>query len=578
MLLARPPAFASTPFNSFADGSPARAGNSRNQPGKMARATRVLGARAEHTRNGVRVIIKADGVLAYNPYTLTNPWRIVIDLDGVSSAIGHPVIPVASGGVNRLRVGQPKAGVVRVVLDMNGPTDYRVDLYGDSLLIAVGKLDGAQSVAGPAPAPAAPPMVPANAVAPQPQPKRPANEQAERADNSAEDRATINRMMRRVEELEARVRDLEAVKTTAAARPAPPPATETVATTTAPAVRQESGQTLDIHDNHDAPRTRPTLQLQGFADVDYRATNNGGTNNAFLLGQLDLFITSRLSDKFNVLSELVIQAGQDNSFSFEIHRLLLQYYPNDYFNLNVGRYHTGIGYYNTAFHHGQWFQTAATRPSIFDFEGQGGVLPLHNVGVSLAGRIPSGSLGLRYLAEVGNGRSINSPGDRAVQTANDENSSKSVNFGLLMRPDWARGMQAGFSIYRDRLSPDGRPHVNQTIMAAHAVFRNSDYEWLNEALLMRHAPAGRRRVFNTPAFYTQVARRFGDTWPFFRYEYSNTPDDDPLFPTVGRRNGPTAGLRYDFTEFAAFKVQYDHRQQRRLRSLDKLLLQLAFTF
>jgi hypothetical protein len=165
-----------------------------------------------------------------------------------------------------------------------------------------------------------------------------------------------------------------------------------------------------------------------------------------------------------------------------------------------------------------------------------------------------------------------------VQTTNDENQGKAVNFGLLMRPDWARGLQAGVSAYRDRLTPAGRAAVEQTITAAHVIFRNSNYEWLNEMLLLHHAPSGGPRTYNSPAFYTQFARRFGDAWPYFRYEYLNVPDDDPIYPIIGRRNGPLAGLRYDLTEFAAFKVQYNHTQRRRLKSLDELLLQLAFTF
>src|SRR5207237_7704737 len=139
------------------------------------------------------------------------------------------------------------------------------------------------------------------------------------------------------------------------------------------------------------------------------------------LGQMDLFITSQLSEKFSVLAELILEANQRNEFSIEIHRLLLKYQFNDYFNLSAGRYHTAIGYYNTAYHHGSWFQTAADRPFIFAFESMVGILPLHNVGLSVTGRIPRAPFGLRYVAEIGNGRASRSPLDRAVQTAVDEN-------------------------------------------------------------------------------------------------------------------------------------------------------------
>jgi hypothetical protein len=86
------------------------------------------------------------------------------------------------------------------------------------------------------------------------------------------------------------------------------------------------------------------------------------------------------------------------------------------------------------------------------------------------------------------------------------------------------------------------------------------------------------RVFHTPGFYTQFSRRFDNARPYFRYQYVNAPSDDPIFPDVGRRNGPSLGLRYDVSEFAAFKAQYDRTQRRSLSSINELILQLAFTF
>src|SRR5207247_10157642 len=54
-------------------------------------------------------------------------------------------------------------------------------------------------------------------------------------------------------------------------------------------------------------------------------------------------------------------------------------------------------------------QTTIDRPFIFAFEDEGGILPVHNVGLSASGQIPSGRLGLRYIAEIGNGRTSRSP-------------------------------------------------------------------------------------------------------------------------------------------------------------------------
>jgi hypothetical protein len=395
----------------------------------------------------------------------------------------------------------------------------------------------------------------------------------------AVEQAQLQQLLKRVEELEGQVRELRA---NAVAANGQPPTVAPATTATAPeaaAPEEEEAQAAITGQEHETHTSGPRLQIQGFADVNFRASNGRGTTNAFGLGQLDLFITSQLSEKFSVVSELILEAKRDNSFEFEIHRLLLRYAMNDYLNLSAGRYHSGIGYYNTAFHHGSYFATAANRPFLFAFEGQGGLLPLHNVGVSATGRIPSGSLGLRYIAEVGNGRSARSAVDRTVQTAFDENNGKSYNLGLNARPDWLPGLQAGFSFYRDRLTPTAAPNVDQRIMAAHVVYQSPRYEWLNEAVFIRHKPESAGGVATyTPGFYTQFARRFGKAQPYFRYQYLNAPTRDLLFRDIGRRNGPSFGLRYDLTTYAAFKSQYDRTERRGLSTLDELILQLAFTF
>ena len=392
-----------------------------------------------------------------------------------------------------------------------------------------------------------------------------------------DEQAQLQQLLKRVEELEGQVRELRANAVAANGQPSAVAPTTTAAVPVTP--EEEQVEATIAGQGHEAHTSGPRLQIQGFADVNFRASNGRGTTNAFSLGQLDLFITSQLSEKFSVVSELIMEAKRDNSFEFEIHRLLLRYAMNDYLNLSAGRYHSGIGYYNTAFHHGSYFATAANRPFLFAFEGQGGVLPLHNVGVSATGRIPSGSLGLRYIAEVGNGRSARSAIDRSVQTAFDENNGKSYNLGLNARPDWLPGLQTGFSFYHDRLTPIAAPNIDQRIMAAHVVYQSPHYEWLNEAVFVRHKAQGTGSVPTyTPGFYTQFARRFGKAQPYFRYQYLNAPARDLLFRDVGRRNGPSFGLRYDLTDYAAFKSQYDRTARRGLSALDELILQLAFTF
>ena len=374
---------------------------------------------------------------------------------------------------------------------------------------------------------------------------------------------TNQQLLERITQLESKLNQLEQKQATTASVPAPE---------TAPAVETPPAHVV-------ADRLRFNI----FGDVGYRATDRKGNTNTFEIGSLDLFMSSRLSEKVSVLGEILFISGRDNSITPDVERLLLQYHHNDYFNFGIGRYHTAIGYYNTAFHQGAWFETAIGRPFMYEFDDKGGFLPLQEVGITVSGRIPSGKLGLEYVAEVGNGRSHSSI--ESAQNQQDQNNGKSFNLALVAHPNWIPGLQTGFSFYHDRLTfTDGINH-GETITTAHVVYLNSRYEFLNEGMLVRHTDlTGIGRVFYTPGFYTQVSRRFSGYRPYIRYSYVNPPANDPIFSDpadttqVTRQNGLSAGVRYDFTEHTAAKLQYDRLGIRNEKSSNRLATQFAFTF
>ena len=301
-----------------------------------------------------------------------------------------------------------------------------------------------------------------------------------------------------------------------------------------------------------------------------------------MLGQLDFFVTSQLADNLTLMSETVIEAGENNNFVIEIERLLLQWRPSDYFNLDIGRYHTAVGYYNTAYHHGTWFQTGTGRPGFLDFEDGGGLIPAHNVGLSINGEIPSGKLGLRYIAEVGNGRPYHDPasGKSPVLSISDDNDYKAVNFALVARPDWVPGLQVGAGVYFDRLTPDAQPRTDELMLHAHAVYKAGPWEFLSEGYYVRHSPNGGNSA-TTPAFFTQLAHKFGTLTPYARFCYINASDNDAVWQLIGSNGltyGPGVGVRWDFSALAAFKIQYDYKVRRSLSDLSTLTLQACFTF
>jgi len=408
---------------------------------------------------------------------------------------------------------------------------------------------------------------------------------------------TAQVLMQRIDQLEARLKEVEAAlaksqalnpSTTTAnmvsqnpGQPVAPPQEPEHPAEPVQAPEQQAEAAAARSEGEPMDLNKTLMQIRGFADTDLTGSTLKGFHTSFSLGQVNLFITSDLSDKLKFLSEVVFEAGPDNVFGVDIERLLLTYRFNQYFNLAVGRYHTSIGYYNTAYHHSTWLQTTVGRPFLFRFEDQGGILPIHNVGASLSGRIPSGRLGLHYIAEVGNGRASSSPQSEPVQNEVDENSHKAFNFQVFARPEALPGLQTGFSVYRDLLTPIGQPSVNETVLDYYFVYKGHNYEWLNEALLVREAPRGPSPspTVNIPGFYTQISKRFGAFTPYFRYQYVNAPLNGPVFYTnVGLQYGPSVGLRYDLSDFVAWKLQYDYNSLKNGQSYQTVTLQACFTF
>jgi hypothetical protein len=453
----------------------------------------------------------------------------------------------------------------------------------------------------------------------------------EPADKVLVDKGALQTLLQRVDELEARVKQLEEERPTGASgRNAPgvagmvsaskPPTSGTAgripssvlsspsmtsssiaakgelqpktgegAIATTPPQDQEPSQSENMMaERMDLSKT--LLRIRGFGDVNFGGNTEHGSTTSFALGQLDLFTTSDISERFKFISEIVFEGStsniygqpkqlEQNSLGVDLERYVLQYSYNDYFNLSAGRMHTSIGYYNTAYHHSTWLQTTTGRPFLFEFEDQGGILPIHIVGVSASGAIPSGSLGLHYVAEMGNGRESRTPFvEEPVQNIVDENNHKAFNLAVFARPEAIRGLQTGFSVYRDVLEPINSPRVGQTILAAHVVLVKSNYEWLNEAMLIRESVFGQNKVYNTPGFYTQVSKQFGSFRPYFRYQYVNVAKTNPIFPDVGLQQGPSLGIRYDASEFVAVKFQYDYTYERQIPGINTLTMQVGFTF
>lgn len=411
-------------------------------------------------------------------------------------------------------------------------------------------------------------------------------------------RELIERLMSRIDTLEKRVADLEKESPTPKAVVAQPLAPAPASPPPGPAV---------AHANHDQPPgpeltpeaqpSYPSLKIAGFSDIDFSSTDlhgaSGGfgaqtlltTHSGFELGQFVLHLSSSLSPKVTVFSELSLTARSDAAtgttpapgFNPEVERLILRYDLDDYFKISFGRYHTPINFWNTAFHHGQWLQTSISRPEMTQFGGS--FIPVHFVGTLVEGAVPAGGLNLNYNFGLGNGRGqiISRAGDFS-----DINNNRAWLANLFVKPDQLYGLQVGGSVYRDELSPANGLAGREWIQSGHIVWLKETPEVIAEFANVTHNFFSGVTA-HSQAFYVQTAYRlpwFGKLWkPYYRFEQIHVPKSDALFrPIVPTFSGSTVGIRYDFASFAAFKLEYRNYQRRDLPTINGIFSQTSFTF
>jgi len=327
-----------------------------------------------------------------------------------------------------------------------------------------------------------------------------------------------------------------------------------------------------------APSLLNNLVVRVFGSVQWEGTDRAATPNSFSLGQLDFFVTSNLSENVSVLAEIVLEGGVETRVQADLERLQFTYRFNDYLNISAGRYHTSIGFYNTAFHHGEFFETPIGRPRVFAFEDEGGVLPIHEVGLKVSGLVPKTRSALRYLVEVGNGRrwDLSTPGATASTLKRDLNGAKATNIGISFRPDGWRGVEVGASYYRDTAT-DGldRPSKHQ-IGAAYVTYRTPSIEVLAERLTHTQRSSDDRQ--RDSAAYVQVSRAWGRWRPFYRYDHLSIDPGTVFFGNVESSTAQITGLRVDFSEWAGLKTQYERATQGSRRGVDSFRTQLVFVF
>lgn len=329
----------------------------------------------------------------------------------------------------------------------------------------------------------------------------------------------------------------------------------------------------------------PRMQVKGFADISFSAqkaeTPADASPDTFTLGEFDFMVTSQISDGISFFSENVIEFGE-TSTDIDIERIYIRYCLRDWLNINIGRIHTPLGYWNATFHHGTWFQASATRPLALVFEHDGGILPVHSVGINFDGRKDIGPFEMQYNLGISNGRSNIRT---RVQNMQDGNDNKAFTGSFTIKPDFFDGLGIGFDTYVDKIPPlstnaSRNGEIKELILGGHLSYIKDNLEFLSEGYALRHKDEVSQLAYDTTGFYLQAGYKLKETWtPYYRFDLLDFGQNDPYFSGIDIDNqGHTLGMRWDISTWNALKLEYGYNDRKGASDKHTIILNDSFTF
>jgi hypothetical protein len=325
--------------------------------------------------------------------------------------------------------------------------------------------------------------------------------------------------------------------------------------------------------------THGRYSLNFFADTAFTisSANHEKARPSFGIGDLDTLITAELENSVRLFAEFALEVGEDNHIGIDLERLHLRWSKWGFF-VEAGRWHTDLGYWNQAYHHGNWLQPTHLRPRLVRFEDDGGILPVHWVGVQ-AGYTAKlgGTAELRASFAVGNSRGAIVDD---VQSGHDEHRPKAVHAKLELAGVGLRDLHIGVSGVAGRIA--GQPAsvrpalpdvgIDERIGNAYIAYAGYPFQLITEGYAVSHKASSAMSSTTLGAFLV-LAYALGPVAPYIRVErirHSGDPDaffvPDPSARTVDLNvSEGLVGLRIDTSTWSAIKAEYSFSRERDYR-------------
>ena len=348
-----------------------------------------------------------------------------------------------------------------------------------------------------------------------------------------------------------------------------------------------------------------------FGDVNYHGwspTSNQKTDirvcDCFAQGEFDMYFSQKIDSATKVFAEMVLEDGGDggNSYGSDLERYNITRDLTPSFSIGLGRYHTPIGYWNNAYHHGYILSDTVSRPSFLNFEdGMGAILPMHQIGLQGDGKIQTAGGDIDYTLMVGNNTSINTEANGGYNpdgtpvipyTHNILDVNNILNpggkYSLTAKAVYisaAIPLQVGISAMHQAVTESGTAGTGDsssgvmlhtglwepgygttltdiTMVGGHFRYAVSKFDVLGEYYNMQDKDKlGGTGTYAANAYYIQFGYRVTDSLkPVYRYEDVDFKAADPYFQYLGTQKGGrhVIDLRWDLSDTNALKFEFAH--------------------
>lgn len=274
----------------------------------------------------------------------------------------------------------------------------------------------------------------------------------------------------------------------------------------------------------------------------------------------------------------------------ELERLQLGWMPHESTWLIAGRFHQPTNFWATMHHHGQYLQTSITRPSIDEWEDDGGVMQAHQTGLMIDVTVPLGDrAGAELDFSVGTGSRLEGEGLQPFNVVDPEGTAGSavaVRLGVLpdMLGEQKAGLVAAWNRYEVDLDQDVAPglsEVTQEVAGAYLRWQVGPVHLTGAAYHVRNTlrPAPSAGSDRFTSGYIQGETSIGNWTLFGRWEDTANEHSSTylrLFPDFITRRA-LGGVRYDFLKRHAVTLEY-FRAETLPGNFDQVALQWSAVF